>query len=108
MSGRLPMADVERTTMRKLFWRIIAFAGLLYFFNWLDRVNVGFAALRMNGDLGFSATVYGLAAGLFFVGFAAFEIPSNLVLHRVGARLWIARIMITWAWFARPWPPCRA
>jgi MFS transporter, ACS family, tartrate transporter len=90
------VTDVEHATIRKLMWRLVAFSGLLYFFNWLDRVNVGFAALRMNQDLGFSATIYGIAAGLFFVGFALFEIPSNLVLHRVGARRWIARIMISW------------
>ena len=88
--------DIERSVTRKLAWRLVGFAGVLYFFNWLDRVNVGFAALQMNQQLGFSATVYGWGAGLFFLSFAVFEIPSNLLLHRVGARIWIARIMITW------------
>src|SRR5262245_37595181 len=75
---------------------LLPFLLLLYIVAWLDRVNVGFAALTMNQDLGFSASVYGFGAGVFFVGYALFEIPSNLILARVGARLWIARIMITW------------
>ncbi len=87
---------IERTTIRKLTWRITCFAGLLYFFNWLDRFNVGFAALQMNQELHFTPTIYGLANSMFFLGFGLFEIPSNLALHRVGARVWIARIMITW------------
>jgi len=62
----------------------------------LDRVNVGFAALQMNKDLGFSATVYGWGAGIFFLGYFLFEVPSNIALERVGARRWIARIMVTW------------
>jgi ACS family tartrate transporter-like MFS transporter len=69
---------------------------VLYIVSFLDRVNVGFAALQMNEDLGFSGTVYGLGAGIFFIGYFLFEIPSNLILERVGARVWIARIMITW------------
>ncbi|HZS62812.1 MAG TPA: MFS transporter [Gemmatimonadaceae bacterium] len=72
------------------------FLLLLYLVCYLDRVNIGFAALRMNHDLGLSATAYGLGAGIFFVGYSLFEIPSNLILARVGARLWIGRIMITW------------
>lgn len=69
---------------------------LCFFIAFLDRVNVGFAALQMNQDLGFNAKVYGFGAGIFFVGYFLFEVPSNLILHRVGARVWIARIMITW------------
>ncbi|WP_251092163.1 MFS transporter [Streptomyces sp. Caat 7-52] len=69
---------------------------LIYFLNFLDRVNVGYASLTMNKDLGLTASTFGLGAGLFFIGYFFFEVPSNLVLHRVGARLWIARIMITW------------
>jgi ACS family tartrate transporter-like MFS transporter len=69
---------------------------VLYIVSFLDRVNVGFAALQMNEDLGFSGTVYGLGAGIFFIGYFLFEIPSNLILERIGARVWIARIMITW------------
>ncbi len=76
--------------------RIIPLLMLCYFAAFLDRVNIGFAALRMNADLHFSATVFGTGAGLFFLGYVLFEIPSNLVLARVGARAWIARIMITW------------
>ncbi len=76
--------------------RLIPFLFLLYIVSYLDRVNVGFAALQMNEALGFSARTYALGAGIFFAGYVAFEIPSNLVLARVGARLWIARIMITW------------
>ncbi len=81
---------------RKLTWRIIPLILLCYFFGYLDRVNVGFAALHMNGDLGFTATVYGFGAGIFSLGYFVFEVPSNLILHRVGARIWIARIMVTW------------
>lgn len=88
---------VEQTTLRKVTWRIIPFVALLYFVAFVDRTNVGFAALQMNRDLGFSAYVYGLGAGIFFAGYCLFEVPSNLMLHRVGARRWIARIMITWA-----------
>jgi ACS family tartrate transporter-like MFS transporter len=69
---------------------------LLYVVAWFDRVNVGFAALQMNHDLGFSSSVFGFGAGVFFIGYALFEVPSNLVLARVGARRWIARIMVTW------------
>ena len=69
---------------------------LLYIVAYLDRINIGFAALQMNRDLGFSDAVYGLGAGIFFVGYVLFEVPSNLILHRVGARRWIARIMVSW------------
>ncbi|MDQ0024389.1 MFS family permease [Variovorax paradoxus] len=69
---------------------------LSYVVAYLDRVNVGFAKLQMSQDLGFSETVFGLGAGLFFIGYFLFEVPSNVLLHRVGARVWIARIMITW------------
>lgn len=87
---------IEQTTIRKVTWRLIPFLLLLYFIAYLDRVNVGFAALQMNQDLGFSASVYGLGAGVFFAGYALCEVPSNLILSRVGARRWIARIMFTW------------
>jgi ACS family tartrate transporter-like MFS transporter len=76
--------------------RLIPFLFLLYILNFLDRVNVGFAALEMNRDLGFGPAVYGFGAGVFFIGYCLFEVPSNLVLYRTGARLWIARIMVTW------------
>jgi len=81
---------------RKVGWRLIPFLMACYLFAYLDRVNVGFAKLQMNADLGLSDTVYGLGAGLFFLGYFLFEVPSNLMLHRTGARLWIARIMVSW------------
>jgi D-galactonate transporter len=88
-----PSAD---SVYRKVTWRLLPFLMLCYVVAYLDRVNIGFARLQMLDDLRFSETVYGLGAGLFFIGYFLFEVPSNLVLHRVGARLWIGRIMITW------------
>ena len=85
-----------RTALRKATVRLIPFLFVLYIVSFLDRVNVSFAALQMNEDLGFSDAVYGLGAGIFFIGYFLFEVPSNLILERVGARVWIARIMITW------------
>lgn len=76
--------------------RLIPFLFLLYIVAYLDRINVSFAALQMNEDLGFSAAVYGFGAGIFFLSYVLFEVPSNLMLHRIGVRVWIARIMITW------------
>jgi len=96
MSAHDETVVLERATLAKVTRRLIPFLLLLYVIAWLDRVNVGFAALQMNRDLGFSPAVYGFGAGVFFVGYALFEIPSNLILARVGARRWIARIMITW------------
>jgi ACS family tartrate transporter-like MFS transporter len=87
---------IEQTTMRKVYLRILPFAALTYFFCYLDRINVGFAALTMNKDIGLDAAIYGMAAGAFFWGYVLFEVPSNIILEKVGARLWIARIMITW------------
>lgn len=88
--------ELGRATLTKVGRRLLPFLLLLYVVAWLDRVNIGFAALQMNADLGLSAAVYGFGAGVFFIGYALFEVPSNLILARVGARLWIARIMITW------------
>jgi MFS transporter, ACS family, tartrate transporter len=82
--------------MRKVALRIVPFIILLYFVAYIDRVNIGFAALTMNKDLGFSPTVFGFGAGIFFWGYFLFEVPSNIILDKVGARLWIARVMITW------------
>src|SRR5262245_49910692 len=76
--------------------RLVPFLFLLYVVAYLDRVNVGFAALQMNAALGLSARSFAVGAGIFFVGYTAFEIPSNVLLARIGARVWIARIMITW------------
>ena len=81
---------------RKVAWRLLPFLFLCYVVAYLDRVNVGFAKLQMMSDLKFSETAYGLGAGIFFIGYFIFEIPSNLILHRTGARRWIARIMVTW------------
>jgi len=82
--------------MRKVMWRLLPLMALMFLVNQLDRVNVSFAALTMNRDIGLDAASYALGAGIFFLSYFAFEIPSNLVLERVGARIWIARIMITW------------
>jgi ACS family tartrate transporter-like MFS transporter len=89
--------DIESATLGKIGTRVIPLLALLYFAAFIDRSNVSFAAEGMNRDLGFSAYVYGLGAGIFFIGYVLFEVPSNLILHRVGARRWIARIAITWA-----------
>ncbi|WP_374122334.1 MFS transporter [Variovorax boronicumulans] len=91
-----PIPDIEKSTIRTLYWRIMPFLILCYIVAFLDRVNVGFAALHMNADLGFTATVYGFGAGIFSIGYFLFEVPSNLILNKVGARIWIARIMVTW------------
>ncbi len=96
VSGVLEQSAVERSAIARITWRIVPFLMLCYFVAFIDRVNVGFAALHMNKDLGFSSTVYGVGAGIFFIGYFLFEVPSNLMLERVGARLWIARIMLTW------------
>jgi ACS family tartrate transporter-like MFS transporter len=87
---------VGRTTLAKITLRLIPFMFVLYIVAFLDRVNVGFAALQMNENLGFSDTVYGIGAGIFFIGYFIFEVPSNLIMEKVGARIWIARIMLTW------------
>lgn len=89
-------ASLEKATMRRVSWRLVPFICLLYFIAFLDRVNIGFAAITMNKDLGFSSAVFGFGAGIFFFGYFLFEVPSNIVLDKVGARLWIARVMITW------------
>lgn len=92
----MPNAALERATLAKVTRRLLPFLFLLYLVCFLDRVNVGFAALQMNRDLGFSPAAYGFGAGIFFFGYVLFEVPSNLILARLGARVWIARIMITW------------
>ncbi|WP_454734947.1 MFS transporter [Cupriavidus necator] len=89
-------AAFEDATYRKVSWRLVPFLLLCYVVAYLDRVNVGFAKLQMLNDLKFSETIYGLGAGIFFIGYFLFEVPSNVILHKVGARIWIARIMITW------------
>ena len=101
--------SLEKRTVSKVFWRLMPFLGLLYIIAFLDRVNVGFAALSMNKDLGFSNAIYGLGAGIFFIGYFVMEIPGNIIMSKVGARMWIARILITWgivsgftAWVTTP------
>jgi ACS family tartrate transporter-like MFS transporter len=89
-------ASIEHRTMRKVYLRLLPFTFALYLICYLDRANIGFAALTMNRDLGFSSYIYGLGAGAFFWGYFLLEVPSNLILERVGARRWIARIMISW------------
>lgn len=80
----------------KVAWRLLPMMGLLYLVAYIDRTNIGFAALTMNADLGISATVFGWAAGIFFLGYMLFELPSNIIMEKVGARFWIARIMVSW------------
>jgi ACS family tartrate transporter-like MFS transporter len=87
---------IERSTMRKVYWRLLPLTIIAYFLCYLDRINVGFAALTMNKDLGLDAAIYGMAAGAFFWGYFLFEVPSNIILEKVGARMWIARIMVSW------------
>jgi MFS family permease len=87
----------EDNVFRKITLRLIPFLFLCSLAAYFDRVNVGFAKLQMHKELGFSETVYGLGAGIFFLGYVLFEVPSNIILHKVGARLWLARVMLTWA-----------
>jgi len=90
------MDGLEARTMRHVLRRYVPLLIVCFVVSFLDRVNIGFAALTMNRELGFSATTFGIGAGLFFIGYVIFEVPSNLFLERVGARIWIARIMLTW------------
>ena len=93
-------ADIEKSAMRKIYIRLLPFAILSYFLSYVDRINVSFAALTMRGDLQMSATAYGFALGTFYWAYFIFEVPSNIAMEKVGARLWIARIMITWGLLA--------
>jgi MFS family permease len=88
--------EIETVTMRRVFKRIVPFLFAMLFFNYLDRINIGFAALQMNKQLGLDPSVFGFAGSIFFFGYMVLEVPSNLLLHRVGARRWIARILISW------------
>src|SRR6202021_377953 len=94
------MDAIEKSTMTKIDIRLLPFAILSYFLAYIDRINGSFAALTMREDLGLSATVYGFAVGTFYWGYFIFEVPSNVVMEKVGARIWIARIMITWGLLA--------
>jgi len=95
MTGTTP--STEDAVYARITRRILPLLMLAWLFAYIDRVNIGFAKLQMAQDLGFSDAVYGFGAGIFFLGYFVFEVPSNLLLHRVGARRWIARIMVTWA-----------
>ena len=90
------MDKAARRASRKAAWRLIPFLILCFLISYLDRVNVGFAALTMNKELGLTAEMFGFGVGIFSFGYVIFEVPSNLILERVGARRWIARIMISW------------
>jgi MFS family permease len=87
---------LEARVMRKVTWRLLPFLMLCYLLAFIDRANIGMASLQMNADLGLSSTVFGFGASLFFVAYFLMEVPSNLMLQRVGARRWIARIMVSW------------
>src|SRR5258706_10666730 len=89
-------SDMDSAVVSKLTWRVVLFLFLLYIVGCIDRINVGFAALQMQQQLGFSDTTYGLGAGMFFLGYLFFQVPSNLLLHRVGARRWIGLLMVIW------------
>lgn len=90
----------EQAVIRKVTWRIIPFVFLLYIVSYLDRANIGYAALQMNAELALSSEVFGFVSGIFFIGYFLFEVPSNLLLERFGARVWIARILVTWGGIA--------
>ncbi|CCE10956.1 putative transport protein (MFS superfamily); tartrate transporter [Bradyrhizobium sp. STM 3843] len=94
--ARERLSDIETSTIRAISWRLIPFLVLAYFFSYLDRVNLGFAALTMNAELKFTPLIFSWGAGIFFIGYFIFEVPSNLALERFGASRWIARIMVTW------------
>ena len=96
VSSTAAKGELETSTIRTISWRLIPFLVLAYFFSYLDRVNLGFAALTMNAELKFSPIVFAWGAGIFFIGYFIFEVPSNLALEKFGASRWIARIMVTW------------
>src|SRR5712664_755962 len=89
-------SELETSTIRAISWRLILFLVLAYFLAYLDRVNLGFAALTMNADLKLSPTMFSWGAGIFFIGYFLFEIPSNIALEKFGASRWIARIIVSW------------
>lgn len=92
----MTIADIDKPVLKKVAVRLLPMLMILYFLSYVDRVNVGFAALTMNVDLGLSATAYGLGAGVFFIGYFLFEVPSQFMLDKFGARIWITRIVVTW------------
>src|SRR2546425_7001475 len=92
----LDACTLESRTVRKLQIRLLPFLFLLYVIAFIDRINIGFAALTMNKELAITSQQFGFAAGIFFFGYFLFEVPSNLLLQKIGARIWIARILVTW------------
>src|SRR4051812_17416947 len=88
--------SLEKSTIRKTMTRILPFVLILYIIAYLDRVNLGYAALQMNAELALTAEVFGLLSGIFFIGYFFFEVPSNMIMHKIGPKIWIARIMLTW------------
>src|SRR5689334_3815280 len=88
--------EFERAVVRKVFLRIIPLLFILYIIAYIDRANIGYAALQMNAELALSSEAFGFAAGVFFIGYFLFEVPSNVMMNKYGARVWIARILITW------------
>ncbi len=96
MTDTVPPEDLERATMRKVFTRIIPYAFVLYVIAYIDRANIGYAALQMNQELALTSEAFGFAAGVFFIGYFLFEVPSNMMLAKFGPRIWIGRILVTW------------
>ena len=96
MPGPSAVDTIETRTIRKVGIRLLPLLFILYAVAFIDRINIGFAALTMNRELAISSEQFGLIAGIFFFGYVIFEIPSNLLMHRIGARIWIARILLTW------------
>ena len=94
--GKTMVRTLEQSTMRKVYLRLLPFAVLSYILAYIDRINVSFAGLTMRGDLEMSAGTFGFAVGMFYWGYFIFEVPSNVILEKIGARVWIARIMVTW------------
>src|SRR5215469_12897828 len=95
-SPALAPSTIEATIIRKLQTHIIPFLFVLFLIAYIDRINIGFAALTMNRELGVTSQQFGLLSGIFFFGYSIFEIPSNLLLHKIGAQVWFARILISW------------
>ena len=90
------MASLEKSAMRKILWRLLPISVLMFFINIIDRANIAYTALDMNAELGIDPATFGLIASMFFVGYFFFEVPSNILLARFGARRWMARILVTW------------
>src|SRR5580698_3055967 len=102
-----PIPVDPAAVLRRVFWRLIPFLFALYVFAYLDRVNLSYAALSIRRELGFSDTVYGAGAGLFFLSYALFEVPSNLILLRIGPRRWIGLLMMIWGVISASMPLVR-